>query len=228
MSLVQSRNTGRMANSIYETLRERLVSGGYAQGSRISVEALRTELSVSKQPVMEALRLLSADGLVDIIPQVGCVTSVYPVREIADFYDMFAGFEGAIAAAAAERRVDAQLYELEEISIRIGTLRSHPDPDVRARQYRVLNRDFHAKIHEMSGSRIMVETSRRMWDLSDFLINTAGASQPLASATHSRHDDHEEIRRAIIAGDSLGAREAMARHILETIDLIRNDNKITD
>jgi DNA-binding GntR family transcriptional regulator len=228
VSVVQPRNTGRMANSIYETLRERLVSGEYPQGSRISVEALRAELAVSKQPVMEALRLLSADGIVDIIPQVGCVTSTYPLREIADFYDMFAGFEGAIAAAAAVRRDDRQLDDLEEISTRIGILRAHADPTVRSRQYRVLNRDFHAKIHEMSGSRIMVETSRRMWDLSDYLINTAGAPQPLAMATNSRHDEHEEIRRAIAAGDGDLAREQMARHIRETVDIIHADNAAND
>jgi len=40
---------------------------GYTPGQKLSVEELSRELEVSKQPIMEALRLLSADGLVTII-----------------------------------------------------------------------------------------------------------------------------------------------------------------
>lgn len=217
------RTTGRISGSIYATLLERLVSGEYQQNAKLSVENLRTQFTVSKQPIMEALRLLSADGLVEIVPQVGCVTMSYPPREIADFYNMFAGFEGAIAATAADRRTEGQLTELADISARIGDLRSNPDPRRRATQYRTLNREFHSKIHEMAQSRVMVETSRRMWDLSDYLINTSGSPQPLASVTAARHDDHEAIRDAIIAGDSAKARETMAAHISQTAGIIRTE-----
>ncbi|GAA1997004.1 GntR family transcriptional regulator [Microbacterium pumilum] len=220
MSLSSPRTAVQRATSIYEVLRERLVSGEYPQGARISVEEVRAELAVSKQPVMQALRQLSADGLVEIIPQVGSVASIYPVREIADFYDVFAGIEGAAAAAAASRRDDEQLSELREISTRIASLRGHPDPGFRSHHYRNLNRDFHGKIHEMARSQIIVESSRRMWDLSDFLIATAGATQPLAGAIGSRHHDHEEVRNAIEQGDADEAREQMASHIRGTFALI--------
>jgi DNA-binding GntR family transcriptional regulator len=56
---------------------------------------------VSKQPVMEALRRLSADGMVEIVPQVGSLVAVHEPRETDDFYLMFSGFEGAIAGIAA-------------------------------------------------------------------------------------------------------------------------------
>lgn len=214
------RNGGRRASNVYEAVKERLVSGDYPAGSRLSVEALRTEFEVSKQPVMEAFRLLSGDGLVEIIPQVGSVVALYPLQEVSDFYQMFAGFEGAIAAAAAERRSPEQLARLAEVSAQIGALRTNPDPAVRASSYRLLNRSFHATIHAMSGSRIMADTSRRMWDLSDFLINTTGVPQPLSSATASRHDDHEHIRHALEAGDAAVARSEMERHIVETVDVI--------
>lgn len=215
-----SRVPARISSTVYEELRERLVSGHYRPGDRISVEAVRGEFSVSKQPVMEALRLLSADGLVQIIPQVGSVVATYPEREIGDFFDMFAGFEGAIAAAAARRRTDSQINELERVSQQISLLVDDPSPGVRASRYRTLNRDFHLVIHDMAGSRVMAETSRRMWDLSDFLINTAGPPQPLSSATGSRHDEHETIRQAIAASDAEKARSLMEFHIRETVNVI--------
>lgn len=214
------RTSERIAAVVYDALRDRLVSGQYAQGTRLSVESIRAEFSVSKQPIMEALRVLSADGLVEIIPQVGSIARSYPAQEVRDFYTLFAGFEGAIAAAAAERRSDAQLAELESVSQRISTLKEHPDPAVRSRDYRVLNRELHAIVHEMAGSRVMTETSRRMWDLSDYLINSTDTAHPLASIMNDRHEEHEAIRLAIGNRDAEGARLEMMRHITDTALII--------
>ena len=77
----------------------------------------------------------------------------------------------------ALRRTDGQLSELDIISTRIDSLRAEPDPDVRSHGYRVWNRRFHHVIGAMAQSRVMTETSQRMWDLSDFLINTTGVPQ---------------------------------------------------
>jgi DNA-binding GntR family transcriptional regulator len=140
MALSSTRGTPRAASVVYEELRARLISGHFRQGARISVEPLKAEFSVSKQPIMEALRLLSADGLVDIIPQVGSVVATYPRREIADFFDMFAGFEGAIAAAAANRRSHEQLNQIEMISTRLEGLLAVSDSHVRSVEYLKMNR----------------------------------------------------------------------------------------
>jgi DNA-binding GntR family transcriptional regulator len=74
----------------------------------------------------------------------------------------------------------------------------------------------------------MAETSRRMWDLSDFLINTSGVSQPLSSALDDRHDDHERIRAALHAGDQATARAEMEQHIVGTVDVIRAEADAAD
>ena len=65
----------------------------------------------------------------------------------------------------------------------------------------MLNRRFHHAIHDMAHSRIMADTSRRMWDLSDFLINTSDVPQPFSAALDDRHADHERILAALHAGD---------------------------
>jgi DNA-binding GntR family transcriptional regulator len=117
---------------------------------------------------MEALRRLSADGMVEIVPQVGSLVAIHEPREADDFYLMFSGFEGAIAGIAAQRRTDIQLAELDLISLRIDALRSQRDAAVRSRSYRELNRPFHHAIHHMAHSWIMAETSRRMWTCPTF------------------------------------------------------------
>src|SRR3954453_56299 len=160
------RGGSRLNHAVYDQLKERLLEGRYPAGERLSTEALRTEFGVSKQPVMEAMRRLAGDGLIEIVPQVGSRVATFPPREVSDFFVMFGGFEGTIAGIAALRRTTRQLAELEDISSRIGALRTSPGTGDRAHGYRVLNRRFHHVIHDMAHSRIMAETSRRMWDLS--------------------------------------------------------------
>ena len=214
------RGGSRLNHAVYDRLKERLLEGRYAAGGPLSTEALRTEFGVSRQPVMEALRRLSADGLVEIMPQVGCRVREYSQRDVSDFFVMFGGFEGTIAGIAALRRTPEQLRELHNVSSHIDALRSNPDGAERSAGYRIFNRRFHQVIHEMAHSRIVSDTSHRMWDLSDFLINTAGTPQPLSSALDDRHADHERIRAALIAGDNELARAEMERHIMTTVDVI--------
>lgn len=215
-----NRATSRLNSAVYDQLKERLLEGRYPAGARLSTEELRTEFGVSKQPVMEGLRRLSADGLIEILPQVGSRVASYGPQEVSDFFLMFGGFEGTIAGIAATRRTDDELADLDLISERVGRLRGEWDPDARARGYRIWNRRFHEAIHVMAHSRIMADSSRKMWDLSDFLINTAGVPQPLSSALDDRHDDHESIRDALHAGDRDRARAEMERHIAGTVAII--------
>ncbi|MEV5302622.1 GntR family transcriptional regulator [Amycolatopsis methanolica] len=210
----------RLNEAVYEQLKERLMEGRYPAGERLSPEALRVEFGVSKQPVMEALRRLAADGMLDIRAQIGSEVKAYSMREVADFYVMFGGFEGTIAGMAAQRRTDDQLVELDVISARVDALRAERDPAARAHGYRVLNRRFHDAIHQMAHSQIAADTSRRLWDLSDFLINTTGVPRPLSSALDERHADHESIRAAIHDRDAERARREMEKHIVTTVDVI--------
>jgi DNA-binding GntR family transcriptional regulator len=207
----------RLGHRTYELIKRRLVDGQYAAGERLPVEALRAELGVSKQPVMEALRRLSGDGLVEIIPQVGCQVTTYTADEVTDFFHFFSEIEASIAEVAAARRTAAQLARLAAVSDQIAMVAQDGDPQDRARHYRILNREFHAVIHDMSHSRIMAEMSRRMWDLSDFLITTTAVSRPLHTVVDERHGDHERIRQALIDQDGPTARREMAGHIARTI-----------
>jgi DNA-binding GntR family transcriptional regulator len=215
----------RLAPLIYDLIKERLLEGGYQAGERLAVEALKAEFDVSKQPIMDALRRLASDGLVEIIPQVGCRVPVYEPQDVADFFAIFGGMEGAVAGVAAHRCTPAQLAELIAVNGEIDTLASNPDAAARAHGYRVLNRRFHGIVHDMAHSPVVAEISRRMWDMSDLLINTTGIPQPLASAVSGRHDDHERIIAALKIGDIETARAEMEAHIVSTVEIIHTEAK---
>jgi DNA-binding GntR family transcriptional regulator len=216
----------RLGSVAYEQIKEQLLEGRWPAGERLSLETFKSQLGVSKQPVMEALRRLDADGLVEIIPQVGCRVVSYAPQDVVDFFTLFAAFEGAIAGVAAGRRTDADIVTLRDMHSRIGELTAEHDVGARAHGYRVLNRAFHGVIHRMARSNLVEEMSLRMWDLSDFLINTTGVPQPLASALDDRHADHASILQALIDGDSALARSEMERHILGTVQIIGDERRV--
>jgi DNA-binding GntR family transcriptional regulator len=203
--------------ALLDELKERLLGGRYPVGSRISIEEVKAEFGVSKQPVMDAMRRLEAIGIVEIVPQSGCRVAHYSAQEIKDFFHLFGRFEGEIAAAAAARRSDAQLLELDDAWQRIADLEELDDPEERSREYRVLNRNYHLAIHRMSHSRVMADLSKRMWDLSDFLVTTVGGVQQLSDSIQDRNHDHAVIGTAIRSQNPEVARAAMESHIVGTV-----------
>jgi len=216
-SLLSAPSGQRLAQMVLDELRARLLTGRYPVGARISIEEVKAEFGVSKQPVMDAMRRLEATGIVQIVPQSGCRVASYSGQEIRDFFNLFGRFEGEIAAAAATRRSDAQLVELDNAWQRIADLERLDDPEERAHEYRLRNRDYHLVLHQMSHSRVMAQLSGRMWDLSDLLVTTVGGIQRLSDSVHDRNHDHDIIRIAIRSQLPDVARAAMESHIIGTV-----------
>jgi DNA-binding GntR family transcriptional regulator len=211
------RPTGqRLAAVVYDDIKEQLLDGTFRKGNWLEVERLRAEFQVSKQPVMDALRRLAAEGLVEIIPQVGCRVPSYSIPEILDFFTVFGAVEATVAAMAAQRVTDQQLVSLGAVNKEIRSLLKVKDPAYRSHAYRTLNRQFHAVV----ATYVDTNVSSRLWDMSDLIINTAGVERPLATAIRARYEDHEQVIEAISAKDSEAAHASMHAHILATVSII--------
>lgn len=191
--------------------------GEWSRGTFLDVELLKEQLGVSKQPVMDALHRLSADGLLEIIPQVGCRVPTYTSEETQDFFAMFASLEGESTAVAARRRTEAQVELLVAINDKIGGL-SSAEPSVG--EYFALNRRFHLTLLEMTHSALVMQVSGRMWDACDLILTTTGATRLLTDEIDERHADHQRIISALRHLDAGAAREEMRQHILRNIPLI--------
>jgi DNA-binding GntR family transcriptional regulator len=218
-------NGRRLGAYVYDTVKERLLEGQWRAGEFIGVEALKAELGVSKQPVMDALRRLAGDDLVQIIPQVGCQVPIYPPDEVSDFFKLFASLESEAATIAAARRSESEIARLTGINAQIGAHSDLPDPRDRVHHYRTLNREFHAVILGMAHSSVVTRTSSRMWDMSDLLINASGRTDALADDIEARHAEHELIIEALRARDANGVRDQMRAHILRNIVMLQDADK---
>jgi DNA-binding GntR family transcriptional regulator len=204
---------GRLNDVVYETLKERLLDGGYAAGERLSAEGLRSEFGVSRQPAMEALRRLAGEGLIRVVPQVGSIVAAYDPQDIEDFFLMFGNLEGTITGLAADRRTVRQLEALDRNCAELSDVQRETDPVLRAKTFRRNYRGFHGIVHEMAHTPFVADTISKMWDFSDFLINTALPTQLSGAFIGERHHDHDVIRDAIEASDAEAAQAAAEEHI---------------
>lgn len=193
---------------LYDLILERLIEGRYRFGERILVRQIADDTGASRQPIMSALGALSIDGFVNIVPQVGCEVINPTMRDVEDFYLMFARTEGLLAELAAARWTTMQLTTLKATN---AMIRADLEADG-GRQYRELNRLFHRTFHEMASSPLVNARQSSIFAMSDFLIRqTVGFRPHVEGATV----EHDAIIAALEARDSQKARETAEWHIQE-------------
>lgn len=183
----------RLAAAVYEEIKGRIITGAYAPGEWLSVEELSRVFSVSRQPVMDAMRRLSSDWLVEVVPQVGCRVANYDHRSVVDFLSTFGEVEGQVAALAAERRTSHQLTTLIGILEQIRTHDTMDADNVR------LGRDFHSTVLEMSHSTVLTRLCEQLWDFGTFVARPPRQLQDvdfLRRRTEALHLLTEAIRQA--------------------------------
>jgi DNA-binding GntR family transcriptional regulator len=205
---------------VYAEVKRRLLAGHYPWGEKIVVEELAAEHGISRQPVYDALRRLSAEGFIEILPQVGCRVTLHELAEIRDFFRLFAAVEGASAELAATRISPDELAMLRRLNAQIGGLVSLADPDERVETYFLLNRELHSTIHSACGTPIVDTIGSGFYDRADFFINGASSVSPMAERISARHADHGLIIAALEAGDPVAARETSQEHIRAIIPMI--------
>ncbi|MDF1553550.1 MAG: GntR family transcriptional regulator [Deferrisomatales bacterium] len=112
MKKITSRSLGQAAA---DQIRELIRRGTLRTGERIVETRLCAQLGISRTPLREALRSLSSEGLVRLVPNRGAFVTQPSVAEIRELFEVMGILEGACACMAAEKLTDAGLGELERL-----------------------------------------------------------------------------------------------------------------
>ena len=199
------------ADAAYEHLKRQLLEGDWGPGTKLSVVDLARSLHCSRVPVMEAVKRLANEGLVQIVPQVGCRVVTPTPAEVRDFFTLFAAAEGTVSAFAAARRTAEDVIGFERLCADIDQrAASAGGPAEHDPTWRRLNLLFHGRIHQLARSPLTAAIAATMWDRSDFYIKSAYGSLYFSRAVKAAH---LAIRAAILAGDADAARRATAAHL---------------
>jgi len=204
---------GRLGDTVYERLRDEILSGGLPAGARLSVPALAERLDVSRSPVRDAVVRLIQERLAREEPRKGAVVievtrddliAIYQVREVLE------GLATRLAVENAGRRLVDDLSATlarHEQAVRAGDLSAHFEADThfhRLVRRAAANEEVYRLLEEIQGKvRLAMRTTSV----------TAGPTEAVK--------DHRAILAAIRKGDPVAAENVAKAHVARLTRALR-------
>lgn len=100
-----------------ERLREIIIAGRIAPGERINEIELSTAFGVSRTPLREALKVLAADGMVELIPNRGAWVPHTTAEDLVESLQVVSVLEGLAGELAAERMTEEEIGQVRSLQI---------------------------------------------------------------------------------------------------------------
>ena len=196
-------------------LRDMIVEGELAPAQRIPERDLCESFGISRTPLREALKVVAAEGLIELLHNRGARVKVLSVAEVQDMLEAMGGIEAFAGELACTRATEAELAAIRELHQRM--LRCYAQR--RQRDYFALNQDIHAAIvqaaRNSSLSQLHAALRARMRR-----IRYIGNNMP--EQWRDAVQDHEQILEALLArrADALAA--ALRQHFAATWRRVAN------
>lgn len=182
--------------SLHETLvsdlRRLVIEGELISGQRVPEAKLCDRFGVSRTPLREALKVLAAEGFVQLRPNRGAVVAPVDPDQIGPIFDVKGALERLIGLSAAERATCNDLTSLSALHDRLGKALDQADLGA----YTRLNHDFHRALVEIVGNPVLTQTydmlQQKIWRYR-FLVNDS------AERLRQSYAEHEAIMVALRA-----------------------------
>src|SRR5580698_6164981 len=139
-------------------LRQAIVTGDMAPGQRLVEEELAGAFEVTRASLRQALIDLTADGLVERIPNRGARVRAITAAEAVAITECRMVLEGLCAAKAAEQITGEQAARLAGLGTQMRRAVAAGEP----LQYSALNRELHRLIGEYSGQTVATSLLERL------------------------------------------------------------------
>jgi DNA-binding GntR family transcriptional regulator len=210
------------------TIHARVLSGDIPTGTRLRQATLASEFGVSRTPVREALRQLSATGVIVFEARRGAVVRGPSPRDVRDAYAVRAELEGFAAELAVTHIEDAQLDQLRDaeqhfrssigdvIDARRRGIERHWSTES---EWERANNLFHRVIQEAAGNLQLLAAIAHLHlrfprDL------TWSALSNSSHLLEENVEQHHRVLAAIEARDPAEARRAMNDHVRSSGELV--------
>ncbi|MBA8792983.1 DNA-binding GntR family transcriptional regulator [Friedmanniella endophytica] len=190
---------------VYGTIRERIILGYYAQGSRLPEQRIGEELQVSRVPLREAVPLLERDGFVSTNPRRSAVVSTWTRKAVDDLFDVRLCLEvGAARHAARQVALGAPLGPLDAALDDAHHTVEERDAYAIARA----STAYHEAVVATAANELMFKMMRTISGRMTWLFHlTSGLSADDA------YHDHVSLRDAIASGNERVAESVAYAHI---------------
>ncbi|MFB3817626.1 MAG: GntR family transcriptional regulator [Candidatus Methylomirabilales bacterium] len=198
---------------ICQRLRQMIVARELRPGQRLLQEHLARELGVSRTPLVNALKRLAQEGLVEWVSRRGIYVKRFTKREMARLFEVREALEALAARRAAERMPRGEAERLWALFRGLG---GRPTA-ARVRRYVERDRYLHWRLVELAANeplaRALDSVNMRFFAYQDGLVRPPAETLP----------EHRAILRALGRGDAAAAEAAMRLHIRRSVEKLERE-----
>ncbi len=195
-------------------LRDMIVQDVLPPGSPIRERTLAGQLNVSRTPMREALKILSAERLVELSPHRGAVVAHPSSEDVHDMLTVLANLEALAGELAATRASDEDIAEIKALHYEM--LAAYARQDRLA--YFKLNQRIHLAIVAASRNETLIETHGQ---INARLYRVRYQSNLKNTEWHTAIEEHEEILKQLCARAPAGLSDILRRHLGSTWAKVR-------
>jgi len=206
---------GSLGERAYEAMKDRIIRGGFAPDTKLTVRSVALALGVSTTPARDAInRLIGEGALINAGPKTVVVPTLTPAN-LEEATAIRLALEGLAAEKACGHISDAQIDELEQVQVRINK-------GLDASRYSDVldaNKDFHFSIYRAAGMPRLLMMIETMWLrvgpafhalYPEFAQNRQGVANHQAAMRGLRDRDAATVRAAIENDIRMGYRRLLA------------------
>ncbi len=205
--------TSSLSRKVTDDIRRLIHRNKLVSGEKLCEQKLCDQLGVSRTPLREALRVLSAEGLVQLIPNKGAYVVEVSIGELRHMFETMSILEGSCARLAAERLTDADLEELERLHGLLKERYKANDPH----GYVSYNKDYHVYIQEKTDNPVL---SKIVTQLREVLQLHRYRQIYRPGRMEDSMEEHRRLMEAFRARDGERAERVMRTHLLKQYEAL--------
>jgi len=203
---VTSINRTSLHDELVDRLRSMVVEGVLVAGEKVPERELCEKLGVSRTPMREALKVLAADGLLNLEPNRGARVRAITLADLDEVFPIMTAFEALAGELSCKRISQEQLDALK--TAHQNMLQHYHDQDLP--EYFKQNERIHEIILDAAGN----QTLKNLYLSLALRIRSA---RYMANMTPKRWqqavDEHEEILIALDKRDGKALAQILKRHL---------------
>jgi DNA-binding GntR family transcriptional regulator len=208
MTVLHNESDLARSQQIANSLKEEILSGKFPPGVRIRQEDIAEQFGASRSPVREALRILEAEGLINLVAHTGAWISHLSLAECEEMYQIRERVEPLLLRLSIPAMTDSVIAELTDL---VNQMEATNDVET----FLKLDRQFHLLSYSKAETVLVGDMVNRLWNTTQH-YRRAYSRLLAASSFKPAHYEHHLLLSAIIRRDSDDAERILFGHIRRT------------
>ena len=196
-----------------DRLRDLIIQGHLAAGTRLNERLLTGQLGLSRTPLREAFKVLATEGLVELLPNRGAIVSQMDPVRLSETLAVMGALEALAGEFACLHATEAQVNEIRALHYEMRAYHARGD----LAGYFKFNQAIHLRIVKYSGNTVLYNIYRQ-------LNGNVRRARYMANLSKERWDaavrEHDEILAALGARDVERLKALLSDHLARKLSSV--------